>query len=152
MIALAAEGRTDWIAMHQLSIPADPRRTLPADRDPIEQIKEWLEQQIGIWQAAGLDLSRIVFDPGVGFGKTPLQSLEIVRRIEAFVRADLRVLVGHSRKSFMSGLGDPGPASRDLITIGSSLELASRGVDILRVHNVPDHVLAYRGFAHASPA
>ena len=54
------------------------------------------------WQKAGLRADRIVFDPGIGFGKNPLQSLELMRGIERFSGSGLRLLVGHSRKSFMN--------------------------------------------------
>jgi NADH-quinone oxidoreductase subunit N len=64
----------------------------------------------------------------------------------------LGLLVGHSRKSFLRGFAAGAPAERDLVTIGSSMALCARGVDILRVHNVADHALAYRGWAHLQPA
>jgi 2-amino-4-hydroxy-6-hydroxymethyldihydropteridine diphosphokinase/dihydropteroate synthase len=149
MLELAASSEGDWIAMHQLSLPANPAMTLPPGRNAVDQIAEWLDGRHEAWAAAGLASDRIVFDPGIGFGKSPLQSLELLRGIERFIRDDLRVLVGHSRKSFLRPIGGESPGDRDLVTIGASLELAQRGVDILRVHNVADHVTAWSGFAHA---
>lgn len=149
MLQLAADHEAiDFIAMHNLSIPADRAHTLPADADPIAELNAWLAAQRERWHRAGIDAQRIVFDPGVGFGKDPLQSLEILRRIEALELEDLRVLVGHSRKSFMGAFASGGETERDLVTVGASLELAARGVDILRVHNVAAHAAAYRGWAH----
>lgn len=148
MIELARSSRVDWIAMHSVSIPADRGRTLATDSSAVDQVDAWLTDRLATWSRAGLDLDRIVFDPGIGFGKTPLQSLELLRGIERFVRDDLRVLVGHSRKSYMKPLGGEDSRTRDLLTVGASLDLASRGADILRVHNVEDHVTAWRGFAH----
>lgn len=148
MIAIAAASDVEWIAMHHVSLPADPARTLSGDSPATDQVRAWLAAQRKVWIDAGIDTTRIVFDPGVGFGKTPLQSLELLRGIERFVTDDFRVLVGHSRKSFMRTIGPEAPAGRDLPTIGASLELGRRGVDILRVHNVADHVSAWRGFAH----
>jgi 2-amino-4-hydroxy-6-hydroxymethyldihydropteridine diphosphokinase/dihydropteroate synthase len=149
MIELAAGSRADWIAMHNLGLPADRARTLPVDRDPVAEVARWLEQRLEEWQRAGLDLGRIVFDPGIGFGKNPLQSLRLLRGIERFERYGLRILVGHSRKSFMHGL-TADPAGRDLFTIGASLRLCARGVEILRVHDIAAHAAAYRGWAHVS--
>jgi 2-amino-4-hydroxy-6-hydroxymethyldihydropteridine diphosphokinase/dihydropteroate synthase len=137
--------------MHQLSLPASRERLLPTDRDAVVQVDEWLTQQIERWTRAGLDLARIVFDPGIGFGKNPLQSLDLLRGFERFRRHGLRLLVGHSRKSFMRGIAADDRHERDLVTIGASLELCARGIDMLRVHNVADHVTAYRGWAHARP-
>jgi len=148
MLELARGSDADWIAMHNLGLPADRSRTLPADRDPVAEVERWLEQRLDEWQRAGLDLGRIVFDPGIGFGKNPLQSLRLLRGIERFERYGLRILVGHSRKSFMHGLAADG-VDRDLFTIGASLRLCARGVEILRVHDVAAHAAAYRGWAHA---
>ena len=147
MLELAAANDRDWIVMHNLGLPADRDRTLPVDRDPVVEVERWLEQRLNEWQHAGLDLGRIVFDPGIGFGKNPLQSLRLLRGIERFERYGVRILVGHSRKSFMHGLTGDG-AARDLFTIGASLRLCSRSVEILRVHDVAAHAAAYRGWAH----
>ena len=79
MIELAATSDRDWIAMHNLGLPADLTRTLRVDRDPVVEVERWLEQRLDEWQRAGLDLGRILFDPGIGFGKNPLQSLRLLR-------------------------------------------------------------------------
>ncbi len=151
MLTLAASDSVDWIAMHQLSLPADRELTLPAERSAPDQVDEWLDRRLTEWTRAGIALERVCFDPGVGFGKTPLQSMQILQDIDRFIRDDLRVLVGHSRKSFMRPIGGDDAQTRDLLTIGASLELGRRGVDVLRVHDVAAHVSAWRGFAHAQP-
>jgi 2-amino-4-hydroxy-6-hydroxymethyldihydropteridine diphosphokinase/dihydropteroate synthase len=148
MIEIAATTNAEFIAMHNLGLPADPKTTLEADRSAVDQVEEWLDRQLELWQRNGIDLNRIVFDPGVGFGKNPLQSLELLRGIDRFGDHGLRVLVGHSRKSFMKDLAGDTFRHRDLVTIGGSMALGTRKVDILRVHNVFDHVTAYRGWAH----
>jgi dihydropteroate synthase len=147
MIEIAGASGKVWIAMHNLGLPADRARTLPIDRDPVGEVERWLEQRLGDWQRAGLDLGRVVFDPGIGFGKNPLQSLRLLRGIERFERYGIRVLVGHSRKSFMHGL-TADAADRDRFTIGASLRLCARSVEILRVHDVAAHAASYRGWAH----
>jgi 2-amino-4-hydroxy-6-hydroxymethyldihydropteridine diphosphokinase/dihydropteroate synthase len=150
MLELAAASSAEWVAMHNLGLPADKARTLPVDRDPTELVERWLEQRLEEWQRAGLDSARVIFDPGIGFGKNALQSLRLLRNIERFHRFDLRLLVGHSRKSFMHHVATADRADRDRFTIGVSLKLCAAGVDILRVHDVPAHAAAYRGWAHAS--
>ena len=148
MIELAATSDATFVAMHNLGLPADPGKTLDTERSAVDQVEAWLDDRLTTWQAAGIDLSRVIFDPGIGFGKNPLQSLELLREIERFNTKGLRLLVGHSRKSFMGDFSGADRHERDLVTIGSSMALCNRGVDILRVHNVPDHVTAYRGWAH----
>ncbi|MBN1237672.1 MAG: dihydropteroate synthase, partial [Gammaproteobacteria bacterium] len=73
---------------------------------------------------------------------------ELLRNVSRFQSFGLRCLVGHSRKSFMRGFTAENIADRDLFTIGASLNLCTQGVDVIRVHDVPAHVKAYRGWAH----
>jgi 2-amino-4-hydroxy-6-hydroxymethyldihydropteridine diphosphokinase/dihydropteroate synthase len=148
MIELAATSGADFVAMHNLGVPADKARVLPADQDPTAAVEQWLEQRSGEWERAGIDLARVVFDPGIGFGKNALQSLRLLRNLERFQRFGLRLLVGHSRKSFMQQAAAAEREDRDLFTVGASLNLCRAGVDILRVHNVAAHAAAYRGWAH----
>jgi 2-amino-4-hydroxy-6-hydroxymethyldihydropteridine diphosphokinase/dihydropteroate synthase len=148
MIELAATSGADFIAMHNLGVPADKARVLPADQDPTAAVERWLEERLREWERAGIDPGRVVFDPGIGFGKNAVQSLRLMREVERFHRFGLRLLVGHSRKSFMQQAAAADRSDRDLFTLGVSLSLCRAGVDILRVHNVAAHAAAYRGWAH----
>jgi 2-amino-4-hydroxy-6-hydroxymethyldihydropteridine diphosphokinase/dihydropteroate synthase len=151
MIELAVTSGAEFVAMHSLGVPADKTRTLPPDRDPTMAVEKWLAERLEEWQRAGVGLARVVFDPGVGFGKNALQSLRLLRNVGHLQRFGLRLLVGHSRKSFMQHVAAPDRMDRDLFTIGASLNLCRAGVDILRVHNVAAHTAAYRGWAHVEP-
>ena len=148
MVALARDSGRDWVAMHHVTVPADPEVTLPVDRDPYDAVEQWLRRRMDAWDAQGIDLGRIIFDPGIGFGKNRLQSLRLLRRAGEFRRHGLRVLVGHSRKSFMRSFSGKDEADDDLATLGASLHLSAQGVDIIRVHNVPLHATAWRGWSH----
>ena len=148
MIELAGTSGKDWTAMHHVSVPADRGQLLPADQNPADAVERWLEERLEKWRRAGLDMGHIVFDPGIGFGKNPLQSLRLLRDIGRFARHGLRCMIGHSRKSFMTSFAAHDNADKDLVTIGASLALSPRGVDIFRVHNVAAHTSAYRGWAH----
>ena len=150
MIGLAATSGAEFVAMHNLGVPADKARTLPPDQDPTTAVERWLEERLREWERAGIDPARIVFDPGVGFGKNALQSLRVLRDVKRLHRFGLRLLVGHSRKSFMHHVATTDRLDRDLFTVGASLQLAAAGVDILRVHNVAAHTGAYRGWAHVA--
>ena len=148
MVALARGSGKDWVAMHHVTVPADPLATLPADRDPYEGVERWLLARMEAWDAQGLDLGRVIFDPGIGFGKNGLQSLRLLQRAGEFRRHGLRVLVGHSRKSFMKSFSGEDGTGNDLVTLGASLHLCAQGVDVIRVHDVPLHASAYRGWSH----
>ena len=85
MIKLAKESSADWVAMHQLTLPVNPSITISNDSRPEKLLQSWLEDQLESWQSEGLDLNRIIFDPGIGFGKNHLQSLEILRHAGEFL-------------------------------------------------------------------
>ncbi|MGI9259261.1 MAG: dihydropteroate synthase [Gammaproteobacteria bacterium] len=145
MIDLALNSDADWIAMHSLGLPAARDHVLSSERDSFAQVDEWLISKLDAWESAGLDLDRIVFDPGIGFGKNSLQSMQLMARAGEFRRHGLRVLVGHSRKSYLNHLAADEEA-KDLLTLGASLNLCRQSIDVIRVHNVPLHTAAFRGW------
>ena len=65
--------------MHSLTIPADPKVTLPLTRDPVDAVGSWSSEKLAVLERAGIALDRVILDPGVGFGKTPEQSLRLLR-------------------------------------------------------------------------
>ncbi|MEO0974097.1 MAG: dihydropteroate synthase, partial [Pseudomonadota bacterium] len=150
MLELAvAHPQVTFIAMHNLGVPADRAVTLAPDCDPYEVVRDWILRQLDGWTRAGLEPHRVIIDPGIGFGKDALQSLRLLRASGELARLGVRLLVGHSRKSFMKSLSDHDQAAdRDLLTVGASLKLCDQGVDIIRVHDVPMHARAYRGWSH----
>lgn len=148
MVALAASSRAEFVAMHNLGLPADPAVTLPTGTSAVDQLERWIDRQLEAWRSAGIDASRVIIDPGIGFGKSALQSIELLRGSERLRSMGQRLLVGHSRKSFMKRFSGDSNADRDLVTLGVSMALCEFGVDIIRVHDVPAHMSAYRGWAH----
>ncbi len=152
MLRIASGGGRFWVAMHALTVPADPSRTLAPDADPVAEVGEWVEARERAWARLGLDPGRIVIDPGLGFGKDALQSLTLMRRVASLRALGYRVLIGHSRKSFLGFAGNGGAPppfhARDPETVGASLALMARGVDILRVHDVKWNVRAARAWSH----
>lgn len=127
------------VLMHSLGVPADPAVTLPEEADPVHTLLQWAEREIQVLAARGIGRERIIFDPGIGFGKTMEQSWEIVRRMEEFRPLGLPLLAGHSRKSFLRRVSDNPAEGRDDATLAVSAYLAARGVDYLRVHAVARH-------------
>ena len=86
MVALARGSGKDWVAMHHVTVPADPRPRCPPTGIRYDGVERWLLAQMEAWDAKGLDLGRIIFDPGIGFGKNRLQSLRLLRRAGEFRR------------------------------------------------------------------
>ncbi len=136
------------ILMHSLSVPANPQTTLKANANPTSELKAWLDRKLS---TLSTDLaSKLIFDPGIGFGKTPLQSLSLLQNVATFRAYNIPLLIGHSRKSFMSMWSKEKFAERDFETLGVSSRLLSQ-VEFLRVHNLEAHqrlqksLLALRG-------
>ena len=149
MLDLLRGSTCQYVLMHSLGVPADPKRTLAAECDPVVEIRRWALDRLEQFEKSGIALDRIVFDPGIGFGKTAAQSIEILRRIDEFMDLPVRLMVGHSRKSFMNLWGRKEAGERDAASIGISLRLAARGADILRVHEAALHAQAYGAFVEA---
>lgn len=147
MQVLVREQETSVVAMHSLSIPVKPGEVLDTTRPVERQLLEWLDAQHSRWQDAELDIGKIIFDPGVGFGKTALQNQDIIKKTASLRQHGFRLLVGHSRKSFMNGFAHQAFADRDIETLGLSLAMCEQGVDIIRVHDPLSHIRAYRAWA-----
>jgi len=123
------------VVMHSLSVPADKNIVLSDSLDAVEEILGFAKHRIQELENAGIKRDRIIFDPGIGFGKTASQSWEIVRGIKRFEVLGVPLLVGHSRKSFLSSTS----ADRDAATLAVSRDLINQGVSYLRVHDVAAH-------------
>lgn len=152
MMEMVRESGCQAIAMHSLSVPVNPAMLLPDDEGAVAQITRWAEERMEMWAKAGLDLNRIILDPGIGFGKSAIHAFELLSHCRDLRQAGLRLLVGHSRKSFMNGLTARPAAQRDVETVGMSLALCRQGVDIIRVHAPFIHLRAYLAWAHIAAA
>ncbi|WP_433559349.1 dihydropteroate synthase [Pseudonocardia xinjiangensis] len=105
--------------------------------------------------AAGVNLDRIVVDPGIGFAKTAAQSWHLLRRLEELAALGRPILVGASRKSLLaevvtSGTGGT-PSERDAATAAVSAIVAMRGASCVRVHDVAASAVAVRTAAAMAP-
>ena len=140
---VASSGLT-VIAMHAVSVPVVPAESLPMGTSAVGHIECWLERKREDWHDAGIDESRVIIDPGIGFGKTPNQSVELLANVKRLRSHGHRVAIGHSRKSFMNGFAPESAAERDTETLGISLSLANQGADIIRVHDPVAHIRAHR--------
>ena len=148
MIELARESGKHFIAMHSLTVPVDPSVGVGSGVDVCEVFEQWVQERQRLWESKGLDLNQVIIDPGIGFGKNSLQSLQLMRSVARFRRLGHRVLVGHSRKRFMRSFARQIGNSFDIETIGATLGLCAQSVDIIRVHDVESHLRAYLSYAH----
>jgi dihydropteroate synthase len=143
MRSVLQSSECQYVLMHSLSVPADPGLHLPEGQDPVAVLRVWAERRLEEFTRAGISLDRLIFDPGFGFGKTPAQSLEISRRIRELLALPVRILAGHSRKSFLRAFGERAPRERDGQTLGLSFRFAREGVELIRVHAADLHAEAW---------
>lgn len=135
MVAVVRDSGCRVVVMHRLGTPGD-MQLAPHYEDVVAEINRFLAGRIAWLEEQGVDRSRVIVDPGLGFGKTLTHNLDILRKVESFKQHGCPVLIGHSRKSFLGGLLDLAVAERDPATAVVSALLTGRGVDILRVHDV----------------
>ena len=108
-------------------------------------VYDWLEARIAAAEAAGIDRARIVVDPGIGFGKTLRHNLELLNSLSLFHGLGGPLLLGASRKRFIGALANEAPADRRLGgSVAVALAALGQGVQLLRVHDVPETVQAMR--------
>jgi 2-amino-4-hydroxy-6-hydroxymethyldihydropteridine diphosphokinase / dihydropteroate synthase len=148
-VELLKQTKIQYVLTHSLSVTADPLTVLDEKINVMVEIKNWFIQKLEILFSNGVQRDQIILDPGIGFGKTALQSQTILQQIDDLYDLNCRVLMGHSRKSFLGAFSHTTPKDRDIESLGVSLALANNGVDILRVHNPVLHKRALAGWSHA---
>ncbi|MDR3374821.1 MAG: dihydropteroate synthase [Ancalomicrobiaceae bacterium] len=134
---IAAEFGAPVVAMHN-------RDTIDAGLDIVDDMKRFFAHSIAIARQAGIADRDIILDPGIGFGKSPAQNLEALRRLGELTVLGHPILVGTSRKSFIGRILDKPPSERVNGTIASNVAAIIAGAAIIRVHDVAPHVEAAR--------
>ena len=136
---VAADTGAGWVAMH---MPADPTvmQHHAVYTDVVSEVLDFLVNRAEKAQASGV--GRVWIDPGIGFGKTAQHNLLLLRHVDRFVASGWPVMIGTSRKSFLGSLtpeagGQPAPPDDRLeATVATTVWAMTRGVDMVRVHDV----------------
>lgn len=123
------------IIMHMKGTP-ETMQIEPHYDDVLGEITGFFQERIDWLERNGVSRSRIVIDPGIGFGKTVAHNLILLQHIGSFKRLGCAVLIGHSRKSFLGKILDLDTDRRDCATAMLSLYCAMNGTDMVRVHDV----------------
>lgn len=134
--------------MHMRGTPQTMQND-PQYENVVEEIFVYLVERRDRCVAAGVQPERICLDPGIGFGKTHEQNLELLRATRRFTELDAPILIGHSRKGFIGKLLGDKSADRCAATLGVSLAAAAAGAHVLRVHDVKETVDALTLFRAA---
>ncbi|MBN1570292.1 MAG: dihydropteroate synthase [Acidobacteria bacterium] len=133
--SLAAGQDAALVLMHMRGEPSN-MQTIAPSKDILADIDIWAKEAVARAQNSGVSSENIVLDPGIGFGKTAAQNLEILRNLDRLAAAGFPVLVGTSRKSFIGALLKK--AAGELV-LGTGATVAASiiyGAHIVRVHDV----------------
>jgi dihydropteroate synthase len=142
----AAQANAGLLLMHSRGTPKDMQQ-IPFAEDILADVIEGLCVSISIAEQHGVARESIAIDPGIGFGKSVEQNLELIANLDQLARefSDLPIVVGTSRKSFLGKLLDGAPADERLFgTIATLVASVLNGAHILRVHDVKPAVEAVR--------
>ena len=144
MLDLVAETGVGAVAMHMNGTPLKMQEA-PRYDDVVQEVRAFFEERLAACIRQKMDPSCIVFDPGIGFGKTLDHNLALLRNLALIRPGDRPMLVGVSRKSFLSKItGDDTPGSRFWPTIALTSFCREAGAEIIRVHDVLPNVHALR--------
>lgn len=151
LAALAIEFDTPLILMHMLGEPKS-MQVAPRYDNLIEDIRSFLEDAVARAEKLGVSRSKIIVDPGIGFGKTVTHNLLLLKHVQAFASLDLPVLIGASRKAFIRKLLKQ-PHEEDIqpdlpiVETGTQAAVAAAvlsGAHIVRVHDVANTVASIK--------
>jgi dihydropteroate synthase len=145
MARLVAGRKVPLVLMHMKGTPGDMQDN-PSYDDCPDEIIQFFEERIQFATTVGIDRTRLILDPGIGFGKRLSDNLEIFRHLSRFGELGLPLLVGASRKAFIGMLSptDSAPSERLGGSIAAAVASVLGGADIVRVHDVAPTVEALR--------
>ncbi|WP_375497332.1 dihydropteroate synthase [uncultured Jatrophihabitans sp.] len=141
MARVVADAGCPWVLMHWRG-PSDRMAELARYDDVVLEVRDELSARVDAAVAAGIDVDRLVLDPGLGFAKTGEHNWQLLAQLDVIVGLGLPVLVGASRKSFLGRLladhsGNPRPIEeREDATTALTAVCAAAGVWGVRVHEV----------------
>ena len=146
MVDVVARSGCFVIIMHNRSKPKDLAQEARLGgryvgvkyADLINDIRQELQYSIGLALKSGVDPSQIIIDPGIGFGKTTAQNVQLIDELDKFTEMGFPILLGPSRKSFIGYTLDLPPEERVEGTAAVVAIGIDRGADIVRVHDVKE--------------
>jgi dihydropteroate synthase len=135
LAGVVAESGATCCLMHMLGEP----RTMQEDpryEDVVSEVKAFLEERLAFAVGEGVPEERVWLDPGIGFGKTLVHNLELLRRLDEIVAIGCPVVVGTSRKRFLGTITGRPERERVSGTVAANVLALDRGARIFRVHDV----------------
>jgi dihydropteroate synthase len=135
MAGLVADRGVGCCLMHMRGDPLTMQRD-PRYEDVVDDVRAFLEERLDWAVGEGVREQQIMLDPGIGFGKTVVHNLELLRRLGELCSLGRPVVVGTSRKSFLAKLTGQAGGDRLAGTIATNVLALERGASVFRVHDV----------------
>ncbi len=147
MAHFVAESNVPIILMHMLGTPKTMQAS-PTYADCVGEIRDFFAERIDFCKNNGIPRQNLILDPGIGFGKRLQDNLDILARLREFKTLGRPLMVGVSRKSFISMITDRLNAAEKRIggSLAAALTALTNGADIIRVHDVAETVEALKVF------
>ena len=143
MAKVAAEAKVPVIIMHKKGKPRTMQK-YPIRKNVMSEIMSYLRKSVSRAINAGIDEDKIILDPGIGFGKTLHQNLEILKRLKEFKNMGFPILIGTSRKKFIGTILKLSVQERLYGTLATLAIAVMNGAHIVRVHDVREAVQVVR--------
>jgi len=138
LAAVTAQSGAPVCLMHAQGDP-EVMQEHPEYENVLLDVYDFLAARIAVAEAAGIARTRILVDPGIGFGKSQDHNLALLHRISLFHALGCGVLLGVSRKGFIGRIGQaPAPRDRAPGSIAVALASVAQGVQVLRVHDIKE--------------
>jgi len=134
-LAVVAEANCEVCLMHMQGTPAQMQNH-PRYDDVVNAVELFFRRRVDACLQAGIEASRILLDPGIGFGKSVQNNLHLLAAIPRFKELGFPILVGLSRKSFLGKITAAPVTEREIETAAAGTASILSGADMLRVHNV----------------
>ncbi len=142
---VAAKSGCPIVLMHHKGTPETMQQAPHYDGPVLFDVYDWLERRIEAAVSAGIDRSRIIVDPGIGFGKSVQHNLQLLNGLALLHGLGCGIMLGASRKRMIGALSGEAPVDERLAgSIALALKGAEQGAQLLRVHDVPETVQAVR--------
>ncbi len=143
-LAVVAQVQCPVVLMHSPD-PKEGGHARTGYRNVLTEVFDWLEARIAVVTAAGVARSRIVVDPGIGFGKSLSENLALINGIAILHGLGCPIMLGASRKRMIGALDNEAPVAARLGgSLAMALKGAEAGVQLLRVHDVAPTVQALK--------
>ena len=131
MRRIVSDTGAGYILMHMQGTP-QTMQNRPEYDDVSAEVEAFFQERLERLDALGIDTAQVVLDPGIGFGKTAVHNLELLAKLERFIRLGRPLLLGASRKSFLGGV----VSERLPGSLACAVHAMAAGVNIVRVHDV----------------